>query len=114
MSTQTNVHGDEVFVVVSLYTPKEGQLEPLLALGKKGEAVISAAPGLIQSQLLRPVNETSAIGQISIWQSEADFKGFVQSEAGQALLHSDDHHQAEAAATAVQVMTFQHVTGWHS
>ena len=114
MSEQTNGHGDEVFVVVKLYTPKTDGLDHLLALGKKGEAALKEAPGLIQSQLLRPINETTAIGQISIWQSEADFKGFTASEAGQALLNLATHRQAEGLADAVQVLTFRHETGWHA
>jgi heme-degrading monooxygenase HmoA len=63
---------------------------------------------------LRPTNETPAIGQISIWQSEADFKGFTASEAGQALLNSATHRQAEDLAEAGQVLTFRHETGWHA
>jgi len=112
MSEQENVHGDEVFTLIELYYPKEGRLEEMMAIAKASAKMIQGMPGLIQSQVLRPVGK-GPISNISTWRSQTEFQAFVQSDAMKALLKSDDFANAKAWTDDLKAMMFTNEMGWH-
>lgn len=112
MSEQENVHGDEVFTLIELYYPKEGRLEEIMTIAKASAKMIQGVPGLIQSQVLRPVGK-GPISNISMWRSQAEFQTFMQSDAMQELFQSDDFSNAKAWSADIKVMMFTNEMGWH-
>ena len=112
MSKQENGHGDEVFVLIEMYYPKDGRFEDMMAITKASAKMIQGTPGLIQSQVLRPVGK-GPISNISMWHSQAEFQTFMQSDSMKELLKSDDFANAKAWCDDLKAMMFTNEMGWH-
>ncbi len=111
--TQENGHGDEVFVLIEMYYPKEGRLEDLMEITKASAKAIQGTVGLIQSQVLRPIASKDPISNITMWHSQAEFQTFMQSDSVKELLKSADFNNVKAWSADIKVMMFAHETGWH-
>ena len=112
MSMQENGHGDEVFTLIELYYPKNGRLEDVMAIAVASAKMIQGKPGLIQSQVLRPVGN-GPISNISVWKSKAEFQVFMQGDEMKALFESDDFANAKAWCDDIKAMMFTNEMGWH-
>ena len=113
MSTQENGHGNEVFTLIEMYYPKDGRLEDMMAITKASAKMVQGMPGLLQSQVLRPVGKKGPISNISTWKSQAEFQTFMQSDEMKALLKSDDFANAKAWCDDLKAMMFSNEMGWH-
>ena len=112
MSNQEDAHGDGVFTLIELYYPKNGRLEEMMAISKSSAKMIQGKPGLLQSQVLRPVGK-GPICSTSTWRTQADFQAFMQSDDMKALLESDDLANAKAWCDDIKAMMFSNEMGWH-
>ena len=110
--TQENGHGDDVFTLIELYYTKDGRMEDMMELTKESAKMIQGMPGLLQSQVLRPVKK-GPISNISTWKSQAEFQTFMQSDEMKELLKSDDLVNAKAWCDDIKVMMFSNEMGWH-
>ncbi len=109
---EENGHGDEVFTLIEMYYPKDGRLEDMMAITKASAKMIQGMPGLIQSQVLRPVGK-GPISNISTWHSKAEFQTFMQSDTMKELLNSDDLANAKVWCDDLKAMMFTNEMGWH-
>ncbi|MCP5096517.1 MAG: hypothetical protein GY943_13270 [Chloroflexi bacterium] len=112
MSNQEDGHGDDVFTLIELYYPKDGRLEDMMAITKASAKMVQGMPGLLQSQVLRPVGK-GPISNISTWKSKAKFQAFMQSDEMKALLKSNDLANAKAWCDDLKAMMFSNEMSWH-
>lgn len=111
---QEEGHGDEVFVLIEMYYPKEGRLEDLMKITKASAKMIEDKPGMIQTQVLRPKSAKDPISSVTIWHSQAEFQTFMKSDEVKALLKSEDLRNVQDWSSEIKTMMFDQEAGWHS
>ena len=112
--SHSDVHGEDVFVLVELYYPIEGKTKDVLKIAQESSALIVETDGLIQSMVLKPNDQDGPVSNITIWKSKDDFNGFMKSDALKSLYSSDMMKNVKSWTSDIKVMKFDFVDGWHS
>jgi heme-degrading monooxygenase HmoA len=114
IDSHSDVHGEDVFVLVELYYPIEGKTEDVLKIAQESSALIVENDGLIQTMVLKPIDKDGPVSNISIWKSKDDFNVFMKSEAFKSLYSSDMIKNIKSWTSDINVMKFDFMDGWHS
>ena len=109
-----NGHGNDVFVLVEHYYPKEGHLEDMMKITLDSAKGIKGFSGLIQSQVLRPTITNGPIVNISIWESKNKFQSFMQSDQMKEVLQSDELGNMKNWSEDIKAEMYSLETGWHN
>jgi heme-degrading monooxygenase HmoA len=111
--TESETHGNELFVFFERLTPIEGRDEDVLSITRRSSKGLEAQPGVIQSMITRSEKKGREICSVSIWKSKSDFQAFMKSEVFAALLKSDDYKNITAWMTDYDSQMTEYVDGWH-
>ena len=111
-STQDTAQGNEVFVLIEMYYPKDDRLEDLMEIAKASSKMVQGKPGLIQTRVLRPKSTSGPISNITVWNSQSEFQTFMKSDDVKALLKSEDMSNVQAWSVDIQTIMFNQETEW--
>ncbi len=84
-----NPHGDNIFVLMEQFFPKEGKLDDVISIAQDSSRGIYGISGLLQAKVLRPSNKNGPVCNVTTWESESDFKTFMKSDAVKELYQSE-------------------------
>ena len=113
MENETKTHGDNVFVLIEEYYPKDSQGAEVLKIAKESVHLIEGTEGLIMAKTLNPKKNDAPICNITTWVSEDQFKSFMKSDAVKELYKSDEMAKVKAATSDIKVNMYQLEYGWH-
>jgi len=106
-------HGDNVFVLIEQFFPHEGKLEDVLEIAKKSAKGIYGVNGLLLATVLRPKTKTGPVCNVTTWESEDDFKLFMESDTIKELFKSDMMKNIKEWTSEIIVQSFGMEDGWH-
>ena len=106
-------HGDNVFVLVEEYYPKEGRNKDVLDIAKESGKNIFGVSGLLMANTLSPKKSDGPICNITTWESEEDFKKFMKSDAVKELYKSEMMTTIKDATDDIKVGMYYLESGWH-
>ena len=106
-------HGDNVFVLIEQFFPHEGKLEDVLEIANKSAKGIYGVNGLLLATVLRPKTKTGPVCNVTTWESEEDFKLFMESDAIKELYKSDLMKNIKEWTSEITVQMFGTEEGWH-
>ncbi len=107
-----NQHGTDLYVVIERYTPAEGKMDEVMNMTNDIGKTLHGFPGLVQLQVLKPSGKGDVVSTAT-WESEAAFKGFMQSNAVKDLMKSEVGAKMKEFTTGASFDTFNLVGGWH-
>ena len=108
-----NAHGDNIFVYVEQYFPKDGKLDDVLSIAKESAKGLRDAQGLLQYKVLKSVSKNGPVCSILTWESISDFKTFNKSDAVKEILKSDSMKNMIDWTSDVKMFQFDLFSGWH-
>lgn len=106
-------HGDNVFVLVEEYYPKEGRDKDILDIAKESGENIFGVSGVLMTKTLSPKKSDDPICNITTWESEEAFKKFMKSDAVKELYKSEMMATVKEATSDIKVGMYHLVSGWH-
>jgi len=113
MESKTKDHGEDVFVLVEQYYPKEGRSKEVLEIATESAKGIFGIDGLLMAKTLTPKKSDGAICNITTWQSEDYFKSFMKSDALKELVKSPMMATVKEATSDIKVNMYKLALGWH-
>ena len=111
--SQSDSHGDEVFVFMERVTPVEGRFEDCLSITLDSAKLLYGQPGLLQSMVMRPQKKDGPICSISVWKSKGDFQAFMKTEVVAALLKSEAFANMKEWMDDYDGQMMDLADGWH-
>ncbi|MDX2470641.1 MAG: antibiotic biosynthesis monooxygenase family protein [SAR324 cluster bacterium] len=109
-----NTHGTDLYVVIERYTPAPGKLDEVLSMTNDIGKTLHGFEGLLMLQVLKPSGSKGDVVSTATWESEAAFKGFMQSDAVKDLMKSDAFSKMQELTTSSSFDGFSLVSGWHA
>lgn len=106
-------HNSTLFVLIEQYQPLDGKYGAILEIAKSSAKSIEGTPGLLLAQVLEPKSKSSAICNVTTWNSEAEFKTFMKSDAVKDLYSSETMSNVKAWTANIDTQMFTMVQGWH-
>ncbi|MES0490081.1 MAG: antibiotic biosynthesis monooxygenase [Leptospirales bacterium] len=113
INEETKAHGDNVFVLVEEYYPKEGRSKDVLEIATESAKSIFGFDGLLMAKTLTPKKVDGAICNITTWESEEYFNSFMKSDALKELVKSPMMATVKEATSDIKVNMYQLALGWH-
>lgn len=107
--TNHSTHGNNVFVLIEQFFPKEGKLDDVISIAKG----VYGISGLLLVKVLKPSNKNGPVCNITTWESESYFKKFMKSDAVKELYKSEMMKNIKDWTSNIQVLKFDVVDGWH-
>tara|TARA_B100000029_G_scaffold384941_1_gene380530 strand:- start:158 stop:514 length:357 start_codon:yes stop_codon:yes gene_type:complete len=108
-----NTHGNNVFVLIEQFFPKEGKLEDIISIAKESSKGIYGVSGLLQAKVLKPSNKNGPVCNVTTWESESAFKTFMKSDAIKELYKSEMMKNIKEWTSDIKILQFDMVDGWH-
>ena len=106
-------HGDNVFVLVEEYYPKEGRNKDVLDIAKESGKNIFGVTGLLMAKTLSSKKTNGPVCNITTWESEDDFRNFMKSNAVKELYKSEMMTTVKEATDEIKVGMYHLESGWH-
>ena len=106
-------HGDNIFILIEQYFPKDGKLEEIVKIAKESAKSIYGVKGLLMLNVLKPKTEAGPVCNITTWESEKDFNLFMQSDAVAEFMKSDSMKNVKEWTSKINVQMFNMEDGWH-
>lgn len=108
-----DAHGDNIFVLIEQYFPKEGKMEAVVDIANKSTKAIYGIQGLLLAKVLRPKTKSGPVCNVTTWESEEDFKVFMKSDAVKELYKSEMMTNVKNWTSNIDVQMFTLENGWH-